>query len=129
MSEPVIKVKKKLLPIETTVEYNGAPHKVLIHKVAQRGCILEVFSPDLKTQTAFHLKFTLESEGIQIEEDVVVVKTYNKFKEVVKNGKVHVLKDQMMYLAEVHYKKAKIQTQDAIEKFLKRFEKKDIKAS
>lgn len=129
MSEQIVRVKKKLLPIETTIEYNGAQHKVLIHKVAQRGCILEVFSPDVNPQQCLHLKFTLESEGIQIEEDVVVVKTYNKFKEVVKNGKIHVLKDQMIYLAEVHYKKPKIQTQDAIEKFLKRFEKKDNKAS
>jgi Zn-dependent metalloprotease len=129
MSEQVVRVKKKLLPIEATIVYNGSQHKILIHKVAQRGCILEVFSPDLKPQQNFHLKFILESEGVQIEEDVLVVKTYNKFKEVVKNRKIHVLKDQMMYLAEVHYKKPKIQTQDAIEKFLKRFEKKDNKAS
>lgn len=128
MSEPVQKNKVYVFPIETQLEIHGALQKVLVHKLVLQGAMIELFSPDLKIQEVLNFKLFLPTEGVQIDESVVVVKTYNKFKEVKRDGKVFVLKDQMQYLAEVHFKRPKLQTQNAIENFLKRFEKKAIKS-
>lgn len=128
MSESAQKIKNHAFPIETQLEIHGVIQKVLVHKLVLQGAMIELFSPDLKTQETLNFKLFLPTEGVQIDESVVVVKTYNKFKEVKKDGKVHVLKDQIQYLAEVHFKRPKIQTQNAIENFLKRFEKKVIKS-
>lgn len=124
MGEPAIKTKTHKLPFEIQLELNGVAQKVLIHKIEPIGALIEVFVPNLKALQHFSFKIQLPLDGLNFEEEAIIVKTYNKYKEVKKDGKVYVQKDQIQYLVEVHFKRPSLQTQDAIENFLKRSEKK-----
>lgn len=117
MSDEKVIVKKiRVFPIEAVLDNAEGSQKANILKINAQGAILEVFTPSNRAQTVVNMKCTLPLTDVEFNEDCLIVKTYNQM--------IGEKNHKKQYLIEVHYKKLKVQNQNAINDFLTALETK-----
>jgi len=107
----VINNKISIFPFDIDIDSKIGPQKGKVFKLNMLGMIVEVSTGAFVPQLPLNLKFIVPLDNKLIQDEGLVVKTYNQHQG-----------EKMKYFVEIHFKKLKPQNKDALDQFLRKYE-------